>query len=334
MFATRNSSLSLRPINDVRSEGTNVTRGPIDDVRIDVGNLALESFYFTRINGTDQADNLSGTTGADLIRGLGGNDVLFGRGGHDRLFGDAGNDTLNGGDGNDTLNGGTGADALIGGAGIDTVSYENATIGVMLDLANGGVTNEAAGDTYSGIENVRGSAFGDIIGGNASANTIDGGDGEDFLFGMGGNDTIVGGGGMDVLRGGAGNDRLVGSFGGNVLTGDDAGGFGRDTFVIHWDLFQQADIVTDFQRGLDRLDVGLRGGDFGADGRLNIGSGDWSTFEARDDLALRLLNSGDRFIFNTQDHTLYQVATFLSIVDLAPIAVLEGVDTLSAVDLI
>jgi Ca2+-binding RTX toxin-like protein len=334
MFATRNSSLTLRPINDVRSEGAHLTFGPIDDLRVDVANLALDSFSFTRIDGTDQADTLDGTTGADIIHGLGGNDVLFGRGGNDRLFGDAGNDTLNGGDGNDTLNGGAGADRLIGGAGIDTASYENATIGVMLDLANGGVTNEASGDTYSGIENVRGSAYGDIIGGNASANVIEGGDGEDFLFGMGGNDTIVGGRGFDVLRGGAGDDRLVGSFGGNVLTGDDAGGFGRDTFVIHWDLFQQADIVTDFQRGLDRLDVGLRGGDFGSDGRLNIGSGDWSTFEARDDVALRLLNSGDRFIFNAEDHTLYQVASFLGVVDLAPIAVLEGVDALSATDLI
>lgn len=47
--------------------------------------------------------------------------------------------------------------------GFDTVSYANSTIGVTLDLANGGVTNDAAGDTYSSIEIVTGSAFGDFL---------------------------------------------------------------------------------------------------------------------------------------------------------------------------
>lgn len=267
------------------------------------------------IQGTEQADVLTGT---DLA------DIMYGRGG---------NDTLNGSDGNDILLGGAGADRLIGGAGIDTASYANAAIGVTLDLATVGVTNDAAGDTYSGIENVTGSAFGDIIAGNASANVIGGGDGDDFLFGMIGDDQIVGGRGHDTLRGGEGNDRLVGSFGGNTLTGDEPGGFGHDTFVIHWDLFQRADVVTDFQRGFDRLDVGVVGGDFGGDGRLAIDSGDWSNYEARLDVTLRLLDAGDRFIFNVEDHTLYQIAHFL-VTDLVPIAVLEGVDVLSAADLL
>ena len=269
---------------------------------------------------------------------------MYGLGGNDTLNGGLGNDTLNGGDGNDILSGGTGADTMIGGSGIDTASYANATIGVTLDLANGGVTNDAAGDTYSGIENVTGSAFGDIIAGNASANVIDGGNGDDFLFGMdgddvinggAGNDQLVGGRGYDALRGGAGDDRLVGSFGGNTLTG----GSGHDTFVIHWDLFQFADAITDFQRGVDRLDVGVVAGDFGADGRLAIGSGNWSTYEARDGVLQGMLDAGDRYIFNAEDHTLYMRVSVLlvgppAIDDLVPIAVLDGVDSLSAADLI
>jgi len=272
---------------------------------------------FKTIQGTDQADVLTGTDLADIIHGLGGNDIL------------------NGGLGNDILIGGAGADRLIGGAGFDTASYSNATIGVALDLATGGLTNDAAGDIYSGIENVTGSAFADIIAGNASANVINGGDGDDFLFGMIGDDQLVGGFGSDVLRGGEGNDRLTGSFGGNILTGDEAGGFGHDTFVIHWNLFQRADIVTDFQHGFDKLDVGVVAGSFGADGHLAIGSGDWSTYEARDVVKQQMLATGDSYVFNTEDHTLYLKATWHGYgTDLVPVAVLQDVNTLSEADLI
>jgi Ca2+-binding RTX toxin-like protein len=293
---------------------------------------------FKTIQGTEQADVLTGTDLADIIYGLGGNDTLNSGLGNDRLFGDAGNDRLNGGDGNDTLTGGAGADTLIGGAGIDTASYANAAIGVTLDLATVGVTNDAAGDTYSGIENVAGSAFADIIAGNASANVIAGGNGDDFLFGMIGDDHLIGGMGADVLRGGEGNDRLDGSFGGNILTGDEAGGFGHDTFVIHWGLFQSADIVTDFQHGFDKLDVGLVGGDFGADGQLAIGSGDWSDYETRLEMFDDMAASGDKYIFNPVEHTLYMKVTVVlvssPIDDLVPIAVLQDVDSLSIADII
>ena len=131
------------------------------------------------LEGTDQADTLYGSNYADTMHGLGGNDTLYGGWGNDSLYGEdgndildggAGNDRLDGGAGNDTLRGGTGADTLIGGEGMDNVSYTFAGSGVMLDLRYGGVTGDAAGDTYSGIENVFGSAYGDIINGDAQAN--------------------------------------------------------------------------------------------------------------------------------------------------------------------
>ena len=70
-----------------------------------------------------------------------------------RLNGGAGNDILDGGAGNDILVGGAGADTLIGGIGDqDAASYQDALLGVIVNLALGGTGGEANGDTYSGIE--------------------------------------------------------------------------------------------------------------------------------------------------------------------------------------
>ena len=125
------------------------------------------------LTGTAGDDVIIGTAKADLIKGLAGNDLLEGGGGAD---------TLDGGDGNDTLVGGAGGDALIGGAGIDTASYADATAGVTADLADSSFnTGDAAGDTYSGIENLTGSAFNDRLIGDANANVFDGGAGNDTV---------------------------------------------------------------------------------------------------------------------------------------------------------
>jgi Ca2+-binding RTX toxin-like protein len=50
----------------------------------------------------------------------------------------------------------------------------------------------------------------DLMIGDATANTLDGGDGNDVLSGGAGNDTLRGGAGDDVLEGGAGSDSLDG----------------------------------------------------------------------------------------------------------------------------
>ncbi len=148
-------------------------------------------------------------------------DNLIGSRFDDVLTGDSGPNTLNGGDGNDLLAGGAGNDSLVGGKGSDTADFRKAQAAVTVDLAAGTASGEAT-DSLSGIENVLGSAFGDVIAGSSSRNALDGGDGR------------------DTLNGGTGADRLT-------------GGRGRDTFI--YDKRDAADVIVDFKPGEDRLQI-------------------------------------------------------------------------------
>lgn len=127
-------------------------------------------------------------------------DVLTGDGLANRLSGGHGNDTLSGGNGDDILNGGQGADILVGGGGVDTVSYETSAHSVFVDLGLAkGARGDAAGDTYSSIENLRGSEGSDELIGNATANRIEGQGGDDWLVATAGADVYKGGEGFDTL---------------------------------------------------------------------------------------------------------------------------------------
>ncbi|MDB5707151.1 MAG: hypothetical protein JWN66_4267, partial [Sphingomonas bacterium] len=143
----------------------------------------------------------AGVTGAalnDIFRGVGGNDIF------------------NGGGGDDLLIGGLGADQLNGGSGTDMVSYEDNQGAVFVNLTlNQGFGNSAAGDTYTGIENARGSVFNDTIIGDGGANRLEGGDGNDILRGAIGSDALVGGNGLDS----ASYEDNQGSVFVNLLTG-------------------------------------------------------------------------------------------------------------------
>jgi Ca2+-binding RTX toxin-like protein len=166
----------------------------------------IENITASRFN-----DFIFGDSAANRFDGANGDDILAGAGGDDALEGGAGADTLDGGSGNDRLVGGFDADALTGGAGIDVIEYFGSNAGVFVDLtANVGHFGHAEGDTYFGIEIVRGSVSGDTLIGDALRNELDGGGGNDTLDGRGGDDILLGDLGDDRLFGGEGNDQLDG----------------------------------------------------------------------------------------------------------------------------
>ena len=148
-----------------------------------------------------QMQNMAGSVFADELWGSFGVNRIDGGDGDDILRGRNGNDILNGGMGDDTLEGGANADQLNGGGGVDTAAYQLSSIGVTADLiVTANNTGDAAGDTYSQIQNLTGSIKADTLRGTFSANVLNG---------SGGNDVLQGRGGGDTYTGGADNDRFV-----------------------------------------------------------------------------------------------------------------------------
>ncbi|WP_185966231.1 retention module-containing protein [Ectopseudomonas mendocina] len=161
-------------------------------------------------NSSDSSDQI-------VIDNSDSGNTLAGGSGNDVLIGGVGDDILNGGNGNDLLVGGAGDDTLNGGGGIDTASYIDATSGVTVSLASSAPQNTggAGTDTLSGIENLIGSNFGDMLTGNSGDNTLSALVGNDILIGGAGNDTFVwnandrGGNYHDIVKDfGNGDDKL------------------------------------------------------------------------------------------------------------------------------
>ncbi|WP_310475794.1 M10 family metallopeptidase C-terminal domain-containing protein [Sandarakinorhabdus sp.] len=100
--------------------------------------------------------------------------------------------------GDDVVIDGSGDSVHDGGAGIDLLSYENAPVGAIANLATGTASADGE-DRFQGFENLTGSAWGDQLTGDSGANR---------LFGGAGNDTLIAGSGNDRLLGGDGNDGL------------------------------------------------------------------------------------------------------------------------------
>jgi choice-of-anchor C domain-containing protein len=182
--------------------------------------------------------------------------------------------------GNDTFVAGTKAEAFIGKDGLDTVDYSRSAQGVTVKLddtdqwgpyanqKSGGLTGDAAGDTYKNVENIIASSKDDYIFGAAAGTNARLGDGNDVfdnsqladrvgvdvVDGGAGNDTIWTGHGNDTLIGGSGNDSLSGEDGNDTLTGGSGndvihGGAGNDVAVfagnrVDYDVIRNADGTT------------------------------------------------------------------------------------------
>ncbi len=237
------------------------------------------------VYGLGADDALYGGDGTDTLHGGKGDDVLYGGRGNDLLIGGQGDDDLFGEAGNDTFRAGAGADLFNGGGGEDVVEYFSASAGVRVALDGSLVgTGDAAGDSFSGIERIRGSNFADTLRGDASANV---------LFGEGGGDVLQGLAGNDILRGNAGADTLTG--GANV-----------DTFQ-YFAVTEGGDSITDFSAADDRFQ--FLGSAFGG---LPAGALAASRFQFGTDPNALAAGGNVRFYYETDTRTLWYDADGLN----------------------
>ncbi|WP_294300872.1 cadherin domain-containing protein [uncultured Sphingomonas sp.] len=101
-----------------------------------------------------------------------------------------------------------------------------------------------------------GSLGNDTLTGTGEGDTLDGSWGNDVLNGLAGNDILIGSMGNDTINGGDGNDVIDGGSGRDVMTG----GAGADVFRFTSTSdsptsSSSRDIITDFQRGVDKIDL-------------------------------------------------------------------------------
>ncbi|PZU92163.1 MAG: hypothetical protein DI527_10535 [Chelatococcus sp.] len=229
-----------------------------------------------RLDGADGDDRLIGGAGADILIGgegidtadysggasavsvdlaagvaaggdaegdtLSGIEIVIGTAFDDSLAGRDADERLEGGAGNDLLIGGGGADILVGGAGLDTVSYASSLSGIVLDLAAGTGTGDAAGDVLSGVEIVIGSNHADELKIGAGVLVLDGAGGDDTLTGDAGADLLIGGAGADTMDGGAGID-----------TADYSGSAEGVTVFLSGESGSGGDAEGDILRSIERL---------------------------------------------------------------------------------
>jgi Ca2+-binding RTX toxin-like protein len=146
-----------------------------------------------------------GSAGDDVITGTSDTDHIGGGAGDDIIEGRALSDHLAGGPGNDVIHGGVGPldeiDSFLG-VGGPTLPGESAPFGpIHVDLGSGLVTADgfAGHDSVSGVEDVVGTQYADVLVGGPSPNILLGEGGDDWLSGGGGDDAISGDDGVDTV---------------------------------------------------------------------------------------------------------------------------------------
>jgi serralysin len=201
----------------------------------------------TRYNAVDgmlhQNISIAYGTIIENATGGGGNDIIIGNAVDNVLIGNAGDDKIEGRLGNDTLNGGLGADMMLGGAGNDLYFVDN-TGDSVVELAGEGTDTVSSSISYTLGDNVENLILTDSAAngtGNGLDNVITGNAGSNRLNGGAGDDRLIGGDGVDYLTGGAGKDVFVGEINSSKVSSKDGP--------------ISLDVVLDFQRGSDKIDL-------------------------------------------------------------------------------
>ncbi|MEM9317803.1 MAG: calcium-binding protein [Pseudomonadota bacterium] len=276
------------------------------------------------LQGTNFNDNLRGDMAGNSIWGGTGIDTIYGRGGNDILYGQ---------DGNDVLLGGTGGDVLNGGAGIDRAAYWTAASGVRVDFFSpGNSTGEAAGDTFTDIEDLQGTAFADDLRGDNASNRIYGGAQDDVLHGRGGADELYGQGGNDTLLAGSGADRIDGG------TGIDRAAYWTSSAGVTASLASPAsntgDAAGDVYIDIEHLQGTNFNDDLEGDASANTlfgGSGNDTLAGGLGNDELRGGAGADEFIFLSGNDSVTDYAAGEALVfDLAPASGLDAQDILNS----
>ncbi len=285
ILATGAANLSGNGGNNVlyAGAGTNVLNGS-------TGTDTAAYSYATRgvtVNLALVSAQATGGSGSDRLIGI---ENLTGSAYADRLTGNSAANVLNGGARNDTLDGSAGIDTMIGGDGSDT--YYVRDVGDRIRETNATASTGGTDRVYShlssytlgiNVENGRLMSSGAAnLTGNSLANLLYAGAGNNVLNGSTGTDTAsyaYATAGVQVslalttaqATSGSGSDRLVGienltgsayadRLTGNSLANTLNGGGGSDTFdfnaLSEMGLTRATrDVINDFARGLDRIDL-------------------------------------------------------------------------------
>lgn len=170
------------------------------------------------------------------VKLAGGNDGFDGRA--------CGQGMTFGGDGNDQITGEVNAQTIDGGIGNDLRLANGGDDGVHGGADNDLVTGTADEDNLTGDDQRFDGIGADPLQGQAGGGTLTGGVGNQSLQGVDGEDRVYGQAGVAIRTGGRGNDTLTG--GTEAVTFAMTGNGGEDQ-------------VTDFQDGIDMLDLQERG---------------------------------------------------------------------------
>jgi len=186
--------------------------GTVEILVEDIAEVLIGTSSDDTIYGLGENDTIYGGDGNDTLYGdalddssLNGNDALYGEDGADYLVGGNGSDSLDGGDGDDILDAGAGNDIIYGSVGNDSINggtgdsdlltYNllvdngNNFNGIVYEMENGYLegddfyNNVLFTATVTGIEQVEGTVYNDVIWGDSNTNVIRGSYGDDYLKG-------------------------------------------------------------------------------------------------------------------------------------------------------